>query len=266
MRPKSRRMTRLLLLSLFALLAPVAPAAAVPAPPPADPGWQCRAAIAAAERGFGIPAGLMAAIGRIESGRRGADGRVDPWPWSIDAEGNGRMFDSKPAAVAAVRSLQAAGVRSIDVGCMQVNLLHHPDAFDGLDAAFDPVSNVGFAARFLLQLRSQTGSWPEAAALYHSATPALAADYRRKVMAAWPVALAEAGAAASPAAWGVPAPPAAGRLGAGGTLPARILPNGRLAPHLFPLAPGRNGRSLAAYRAAPVPLAAPVPAPPRGPG
>ena len=236
---------------LLALALPLAAARAqLPLP---DPGRQCRAAIAAAERGFAIPTGLMAAIGRVESGRRGADGRVDPWPWSIDAEGAGRVFASKAEAIAAVRSLQTAGVRSIDVGCMQVNLLHHPDAFPSLDAAFDPDANVAFAARFLLQLRAAAGSWPQAAALYHSATPALAADYQRKVMAAWTAEPDAAGYTA--AANGVIRLPAVGGLTAGGALLPRTLlraPPGQRAP----LPPnGPTGRGLAAYRLAPVPLA-----------
>ncbi len=226
--------------------------------PPADPGQQCRAAIAAAERSFGIPAGLMAAIGRVESGRRMPDGRVAPWPWSINAEGTGEVFASRAEAVAAARRLQQAGVRSIDTGCMQVNLLHHPDAFPTLEAAFDPVANASYAARFLLKLHGQTGSWPEAAALYHSATPSLAADYARKVMAAWPQELAGVAEPAPSPVTGPPVP-AMGGLTPGG------MPAGRLrlrsgGPALLPLGPGQTGRSLADYRRAPVPLAGAIPA------
>ncbi len=247
-------MPRLLLLLLALPLAlPPAPARALA--PLADPGGQCRTAIAAAERAFAIPTGLMAAIGLVESGRRRADGRVDPWPWSIDAEGSGHVYDSKADAIAAVQSLQAKGVRSIDVGCMQVNLLHHPDAFASLDAAFDPAANVAFAARFLLQLHATAGSWPAAAALYHSATPALAADYRRKVMAAWPAGFAEA-AAATPAdaAAGMPVPSVGGLTSGGAPLAHRLLRNPGSPPAMAP-PPGQTGRSLANYRAAPVQLA-----------
>ena len=168
-----------------------------------DPGLQCRAAIRAAERGAGIPEQLMAAIGRIESGRRGADGTVTPWPWSINAEGTDYVYDTKEAVIAAVRALQARGVRSIDVGCMQVNLMHHPQAFTTLDQAFDPVENARYAARFLVQLKDQTGDWQKATAAYHSATPELGEPYERKVMAVWPEEKRrgqEAGRPASPAA------------------------------------------------------------------
>ncbi len=258
-----------MLRALFLLPALILPFAAARGQMPVpDPGRQCRAAIAAAERAFAIPSGLMAAIGRVESGHRGADGRVDPWPWSIDAEGTGHMFASKAQAIAAVRSLQAQGVRSIDVGCMQVNLLHHADAFPSLDAAFAPDANATFAARFLVQLRAAAGSWPQAAALYHSATPALATDYQRKVMAAWPAELAAARGEGAPLATpsgGAVYLPAVGGLTAGGALlprtllrapvlraPVLLAPPGQRAP-LSPTGP--TGRSLAAYRLAPVPLA-----------
>ncbi len=151
------------------------------------PGLLCRHAIQAAERLRAIPAGLLAAIGRVESGRPDpVTGALHPWPWTANAEGRGYFYDTKAQAVAAVRSMQARGVRSIDVGCMQVNLMHHPDAFDGLDQAFDPATNADYAARFLRDLYAQSGVWPRASALYHSATPDLGMEYQRKVMDVWP--------------------------------------------------------------------------------
>ena len=76
--------------------------------------------------------------------------------------------------------MQAKGIRSIDVGCMQVNLMHHPNAFASLDQAFDPVSNTAFAARFLNELYRRTRSWPKSIAAYHSDTPHIAEDYQRR--------------------------------------------------------------------------------------
>jgi hypothetical protein len=153
----------------------------------AQPGLLCRAAIQVAERGTAIPPHLMAAIARVESGRPDpATGEMNPWPWTINAEGQGMVFATKAQAITAVRALQAKGMRSIDVGCMQVNLMHHPQAFASLEQAFDPQANARYAARFLIQLFEQSGAWPIAAAHYHSATPVLAADYSRKVLAVWP--------------------------------------------------------------------------------
>jgi hypothetical protein len=72
-----------------------------------------------------------------------------PWPLTINAEGQGSFFDTKAQVIAAPRALQARGVQSIDVGCMQVNLMHYPYAFANLDQAFNPTANAAYAVRFL---------------------------------------------------------------------------------------------------------------------
>jgi len=146
----------------------------------------CEQAIARAEVFGRTPAGMLAAIGQVESGRPDPrTGTMRPWPWTIDADGVGQFFATKAQAVAAVAALQAEGVRSIDVGCMQVSLMHHPDAFASLDQAFDPLSNTTFAVRFLNTLYRSTGSWPKAIAAYHSDTPSIADDYQRRVLVTW---------------------------------------------------------------------------------
>jgi hypothetical protein len=101
------------------------------------------------------------------------------------AEGQGRYLPTKTAAIDEVRQLQARGIGNIDVGCMQVNLHHHPDAFFSLEQAFDPASNVAYAARFLRSLFADSGAWDEAAGRYHSATPELKDPYRDKVVQIW---------------------------------------------------------------------------------
>jgi len=159
----------------------------------------CEAAGTDAERLHAVPSGLLLAIGRVESGRRDpSTGQVSPWPWTINAAGAGQQFRSGPDALGTTRSLQAQGVRSIDVGCFQVNLQHHPTAFASLEDAFDPHANADYAARFLAELRVRIGSWEAAVAAYHSATPELGGPYRDRVLAGWP----RAGAAPVP----LPAP------------------------------------------------------------
>ena len=158
--------------------------AAVASPPP-SPSAQCDTAIVGAEGRMRLPPRLLGAIAEVESGRPDAAGNVHPWPWTINVEGRGEFFASKRQAVEAVRTLQAQGMRSIDVGCMQVNLMHHPNAFASLDAAFDPTANALYAARFLNTLYGISGSWVQATAAYHSQTPAIGADYQQRVMARW---------------------------------------------------------------------------------
>ena len=98
--------------------------------PPADPNG-CLAAIQAAEGALHLPPGLLGAIAMVESGRLDPrTGRPAPWPWTINVAGAGFFFQTKEEAIAAVEAARATGVRSIDVGCMQVNLMYHSDAFD----------------------------------------------------------------------------------------------------------------------------------------
>jgi hypothetical protein len=238
------------------------------------PGEQCRAAIRMAERTAAIPDQLLAAIGRVESGRKDPrTGDVSPWPWTVNAEGQGYIYETKAQAVAAVRAFQSQGIRSIDVGCLQVNLMHHPDAFASLDIAFDPAANAAYAARFLTQLRAQTGDWTRAAAAYHSQTPEIGADYQRKVLAIWPdeKRIEAAGGHATLPDPGAPSPLAAAwaaTLQPGTTvLPNGPLPGGRVAvvlptnrsegPHIVPLAAtAPPGRSLDSYRNTPIAVAA----------
>ncbi len=146
----------------------------------------CRQETARAETLRDLPPHLLAAIARTESGRWHA-GRSESlaWPWTVMAEGKGRFLPSKAAAIEEVRRLQARGVRNIDVGCMQVNLHHHPDAFESLEAAFDPAVNVAYAADFLVELRQEARSWTRAVGQYHSRQAIRGNSYRAKVFKAW---------------------------------------------------------------------------------
>ena len=131
-----------------------------------------------------VPAVLMRAIALTESGRWDAGEQASvAWPWTVTAEGKGQFLPTKAAAIAEVRALQSRGVSNIDVGCMQINLHFHPDAFGSLEAAFDPVRNAIYAAGFLSRLKAQTGAWWAAVGRYHSATPRLAHYYQGKVAA-----------------------------------------------------------------------------------
>ncbi len=146
----------------------------------------CVAAIAAAERARGTPPGLLLAIGLVESGRRDArTGVRAPWPWTVNAEGAGTFYATKADAVRAVQGLQARGVALIDVGCMQVNLVHHRQAFPTLEEAFDPGANALYAARFLTGLHARLRDWLTAAAAYHSLSPERGPQYGRLVAAVW---------------------------------------------------------------------------------
>lgn len=190
--------------AILALALAALPARAEPGVPYAA----CEAAIAAAQKGPRIPDTLMPAISRVESGRLDPVTRqVRAWPWTINVEGAGFFFDSKEQAIAAVRALQARGVRSIDVGCMQVNLMYHPTAFPTLDEAFEPAANARYAARFLSALHRQTGDWSLAVANYHSANADRGEDYQRRVFGRVVTSMGAKGTPAPSSPYGVWPPP-----------------------------------------------------------
>jgi len=166
------------------LFLPAAPGRAAPAKAVAPA--LCGPAIASAEDSAGLPPRLLEAIAQVESGRPDATtGKLSPWPWTINAEGQGAFFATKAQAIEAVQALQARGVRSIDIGCLQVNLMFHPAAFASLEQAFDPRANASYAAHFLDVLHASSNNWLSAIAAYHSQTAVLGAEYRRRVLALW---------------------------------------------------------------------------------
>ncbi len=149
-------------------------------------GQICRAQTREAEKRHRLPKFVLSAISLAESGRwHPTQRRSYPWPWTVTSGAGSHYYADKAAAIAAVRVLQARGVRNIDVGCMQVNLHFHPDAFADLSEAFDPAANADYAATFLKKLFRTSRSWNRAIGRYHSATPHRAEGYLRRVNGLW---------------------------------------------------------------------------------
>ncbi len=174
------------------LLAAVPVVQATPAPAPSvaekpSPDHRlCLKASRRVERAHRIPAGLLGAIGRVESGHWVKAAQVSvAWPWTVYAEGRGRYLPSKRAAKREIQALRARGVTNIDVGCMQINLGWHGDKFAGLDEVLDPAANTAYAGRFLAALKTETRTWSRAISRYHSRTPRFAKPYAAKVQAMW---------------------------------------------------------------------------------
>ncbi|MGI4747619.1 MAG: transglycosylase SLT domain-containing protein [Janthinobacterium lividum] len=138
----------------------------------------CLEAARAAELRNGIPSGLLAAIGKVESGS---------WSWSVNGNDSepGQRFDSAEEAERYAQGLLAAGKRMIDLGCFQIDLLYHQDVFQQWQDAFDSELNAQAAAGILSRLHQRTGDWNRAVALYHSADPNLGQSYLHSVMNAW---------------------------------------------------------------------------------
>lgn len=200
----------------------------------------CDAAAVRAERDWSVPAGVLSAVGTVESGHQHGPFASAPWPWTINAAGRGSYFQTKAEAIAAVLGLMQRGYPFIDIGCFQIDIAYHPDVFRSLDDAFDPERNAQAAARILAMERTRAPNWAVAVARYHSATPELGESYLQRVRSA----LAEAklrGLSAQILQESDASPPGASKLGPDGT-PSRTLPRVIYPPGF--LTPGREPQIL----------------------
>jgi hypothetical protein len=144
-----------------------------------NPADLCRSAASAAATETGVPGNVLVAITLTETGRS-LDGRLQPWPWTVNEGGEGHWFPDRATAEGFAEALLRAGRTSFDVGCFQINYRWHGQAFDGVSAMFDPDRNARHAARFLADLAAEGGTWSDAAGAYHSRTAELAARYRTR--------------------------------------------------------------------------------------
>lgn len=149
----------------------------------------CMEATQKMEKQYQIKKHLLTTISSVETGRWNEKHKQNTaWPWTINAQGKGRFFATKEEAVREVKRLQASGVKSIDVGCMQINLAYHGKAFKNIEEAFDPEKNVEYAAKFLTSLYESRGNdWIKAAMAYHSSVPTKALIYKKKIVSAYEI-------------------------------------------------------------------------------
>lgn len=126
-------------------------------------GNACEPEILRASDRYGIPLGILYAVGLTETGKRGS---LQPNAMNI---GGKAVFPSSPEAAARLfADARANGARLIDIGCMQVNHHYHGAAFSSVAGMLDPRSNVDYAARFLADLHRRHVSWTMAVARYHA--------------------------------------------------------------------------------------------------
>jgi hypothetical protein len=185
-----------ILLGLMIIAAPIQNAAA-----PSSPAMRsnllkigniCSRAISAEEKRSGIPHKLLYAVSIKETGRWVKERQANiAWPWTVNAGGDGHHFKTKADAIRHVRKLKKQGQKNIDVGCMQINLHYHPNAFRSLEAGFNPQRNIAYAAKFLVALKNSHGSWEKAVRHYHSSRKARNLPYQKKVFSIWKAELAK---------------------------------------------------------------------------
>jgi hypothetical protein len=103
------------------------------------------------------------------------------WPWTVTSRGRGYHFNNRDEAITFAKLQIDAGNDSIDVGCMQINLKYHPNAFASIEEAFSPKHNVAYGAKLLKENYDRSKNWNAAIGLYHSAQEDRSMEYQKMV-------------------------------------------------------------------------------------
>lgn len=136
------------------------------------------------ERKYKLPANSLHPISLHETAKRHSQHNISVvWPWTVmnNKDGKSYHFKNQDEAIRYVRTQFKVGNNNLDVGCMQINLKHHPHAFRSLQHAFSPNINVAYGAYFLSENLKKLGSIEKATGRYHSATEHLAIKYTQRV-------------------------------------------------------------------------------------
>ena len=123
----------------------------------------CEAEILRAADRYGIPAGILYAVGLTETGNKGS-----LQPNALNTEGKAVFPRSRAEALADFDAARRDGKTLIDLGCMQINHHYHASHFQSVADMLDPHRNVDYAARFLAALHARHETWSMAVARYHA--------------------------------------------------------------------------------------------------
>lgn len=123
----------------------------------------CEPEIVRAADRYGVPVGILYAVGLTETGKKGS-----LQPNALNIEGKAVFPRSQAEAIAAFEAARAEGKTLIDLGCMQINHRYHGNEFRSVGDMLDPRRNVDYAARFLVSLHGRHESWSMAVARYHA--------------------------------------------------------------------------------------------------
>lgn len=123
----------------------------------------CEREMRAAADEYGIPLGVLYAVGMTESG-----GQKGLQPLAMNIAGKPYVASSLAEALDRFETERSRGVKLIDLGCMQINHHYHGGRFASVAEMFDPHKNVQYAARFLNELHARHDTWTMAVARYHA--------------------------------------------------------------------------------------------------
>lgn len=117
---------------------------------------------------YQVPPEILYGIALAESGKRLRSKKYRPWPWTLNVSGIPRRYFSRKAAYQGLLFFLRQGIRSVDIGLMQVNWKYHHKKLGTLWQALDPYNNIKTGARILHSEYQKTRDWKKAIGYYHS--------------------------------------------------------------------------------------------------
>lgn len=129
-----------------------------------------------------VPPNLLYAVALQESGRA-MNGRLVPWPWTLNVAGQARRYGTHREACADLRQvLQITPATRVDVGLGQLNAGYQRHRVRQPCELLEPYRNLRLAATILREQYNPNQSWLMAAGRYHRpAGGAPAVRYRQRV-------------------------------------------------------------------------------------
>jgi hypothetical protein len=123
---------------------------------------------------------MLYAIALTESGRASTEGRIAPWPWTLNIDGRAHFAETREAAAAL---LAANHGKSIDIGLLQVNTRWHGHRIAEVESLLDPTVNLEIGVTILEEaLGAAPGDLSAGIGRYHSSRPEHARPYARTVL------------------------------------------------------------------------------------
>lgn len=115
---------------------------------------------------YGVPVNVLYAVALNESGLT-KSGVYNPWPWTLNINGEGKRFNTFHEAKVALQSALHKNYR-VDIGIMQINSYWHRDRVATPLHFLQPSVSVTEGAKILLEQRRRSDDWWEAVGRYHA--------------------------------------------------------------------------------------------------
>ena len=134
---------------------------------------------------FGVPVDKWFAILLQESGKQ-YQGRLLPWPWTLNVAGKSYRFNSKTEMAAFLRRTQPHELNKIDIGFGQIHWGSHKDQFQSVADLVEPIINLSYSAYWFKQQYAASNDWWIAVGKYHAPNNTTNAQkYRLAVQRHW---------------------------------------------------------------------------------